>query len=100
MPTFRRHVTFLGHVVSSEGIQTDPSKIRAVSEWPRLNNVREVRSFIGLCSYYRRFIQGFSSVAKLLYRLTESGRDFRWNDDCERSFCELKKRLKLSPSYP
>ncbi|PIK46153.1 Retrovirus-related Pol polyprotein from transposon [Apostichopus japonicus] len=65
-------------------------------------NVREVRSFIGLCSYYRRFIRGFSSIAKPLHRLTENGREFKWTNECEESFKELKRRLTSAPvlCYP
>ena len=99
---FKHEVTFLGHVVSSEGIHTDPEKIRAVTSWTRPTNVRDVRGFVGLCSYYRRFIEGFSTIAKPLHRLTEKGREFRWTEECENAFCELKRRLTTAPilSYP
>ena len=56
-------VSFLGHVVSKDGVMVDPSKIEAVKSWVRSTNVTEVRSFVGLASYYRRFVKGFSSVA-------------------------------------
>ena len=68
---FAREVEFLGHVISSEGIKTDPKKTKAVQEWPKPTNVHEVRSFLGFCSYYRRFIRSFAEVAKPLYRLCE-----------------------------
>ena len=69
---FKRRVTFLGHVVSSGGVSTDPEKVASVCDWPTPHTPTGVRSFLGLCSYYRRFVQGFSSIASPLYRLTEN----------------------------
>ena len=99
---FQPEVSFLGHVEGKEGIHTDPSKVQAVRDWPVPQNVTELRSFLGLCSYYRRFIQGFSTIAKPLHRLTEKGREFAWHDDCEQAFRELKRRLLSAPilGYP
>ena len=64
-------VSFLGHVVSKDGVMVDPSKIEAVKSWVRHTNVTEVRSFVGLASYYRRFVKGFSSVASQLKNWTK-----------------------------
>ena len=64
-------VSFLGHVVSNDGVMVDPSKIEAVKNWVRPTNVTEVRSFVGLASYYRRFVKGFSSVSSQLKNLTK-----------------------------
>ena len=66
-------VNFLGHVVSAEGVATDPSNIIKVKEWPTPTDSREVQQFLGLATYYRRFIKGFAAIAKTLYRLTEMG---------------------------
>ena len=78
---FQQEVRFLGHVVSSKGIAADPEKIRAVANWPRPRNLREVRSFLGISSYYRRFIASYSSIARSLHKLTEKGQPFIWEAD-------------------
>ena len=67
---FQKVVKFLGHVVSSDGIQTDPDKISANRDWPRPSNIHELRSFLGLCISYRRFVDEFADIAKPLHRLT------------------------------
>ena len=99
---FSKSVSFLGHIISDSGIETDPEKISAVKEWPISVNVTEVRSFLGLCSYYRRFIPKFADIAKPLHRLTEKGQKFVWNSECEQAFGTLKKYLTEAPilAYP
>lgn len=99
---FKKEVKYLGHIVSSKGIQTDPDKIKAIEDWPKMQNKKEVRSFLGLCSYYRRFIKNFSDIAKPLNRLTEEKSQFIWNKECEAAFKELKRRLCNTPilGYP
>ena len=76
-------VVFLGHVISRDGITVDPSKIEAMVNWARPTNVSEVRSFLGLTGYYRRFVEGFSRIAT---PLTQKNAKFEWTDECERSF--------------
>jgi len=71
----------------------DPKNIEAVQSWPRPSLVTEITSFLGLAGYYRRFVQGFSSIAAPLTRLTQKGALFRWSDGCEASFQKIKTTL-------
>ncbi|KAL9253722.1 Transposon Tf2-9 polyprotein-like protein [Drosera capensis] len=90
-------VAFLGHVISGEGVKVDPKKIEAVTEWSRLSNVTEVRSFLGLAGYYRRFVEGFSKIAIPLSKLTRKSTKFDWMEKYEKAFQELKDRLTSAP---
>ena len=90
-------VRFLGHVVSGDGVFVDPSKIDAVSKWEQPTSVFEIRSFLGLAGYYRRFVKDFARLAAPLTRLTRKGVKFDWDEACERSFAELKTRLTTAP---
>ncbi|WMV42529.1 hypothetical protein MTR67_035914 [Solanum verrucosum] len=90
-------VAFLGHIVSSKGIQVDSQKIEAVKQWPRPTSATNIGSFLGLAGYYRRFVEGFSSIASPLTKLTQKKVKFQWSDDCEKSFAELKIRLTTTP---
>lgn len=88
---------FLGHVISSEGVRPDPQKTAAVANFPQPRDKKSVRRFLGLCAYYRRFVQGFSKIAEPLTRLTKDDAPFEWKDDQERAFRELQQRLQSSP---
>ena len=90
-------IAFLGHIVSKNGVQPDPSKIAAVKEWEPPKNITEVRSFLGLAGYYRRFVEGFSIIAKPLTNLLKKNVIFKWDAKCEESFEKLKKRLISTP---
>ena len=74
-----KEVSFLGHIVSSEGIRVDPAKIEAIVNWKPPRNVTEVRSFLGLAGYYRRFVKGFSVIASSLTKLLRKGVKFEWS---------------------
>jgi hypothetical protein len=89
-------VPFLGHISSNGGIAVDPAKVKEIMEWSVPTTVTEIRSFLGLAGYYRRFIEGFSKIAKLMTSLLEKGREFMWDEKCQESFDQLKKRL-MSP---
>ena len=90
-------MVFLGHVISKRGIEVDPKKIKTVLKWEAPTNVSEIRSFLGLASYYRRFVEGFSIIAGLLTKLLRKGVTFHWDDQCQRAFEELKRRLTSAP---
>ena len=92
-----QEVQFLGHMVSKEGISVDPAKVEVMMRWERPKSVFEIRSFLGLAGYYHRFIENFSRIACPMTRLTRKGVSFDWNDKCEESFQELKKRLTTTP---
>ncbi|WMV45713.1 hypothetical protein MTR67_039098 [Solanum verrucosum] len=81
-----KSMAFLGHIVSDEGIRVDNQKIEAVKNWPRSTTPTEIRIFLGLVGYYRRFVEGFSSIASPLTKLTYKETKFQWSDACERSF--------------
>ena len=83
--------------MTSEGIRVDSQKIEAVKQWPRPTSATDIRSFLGLAGYYRRFVEGFSSIASPLTKLTQKKVKFQWSDDCEKSFTELKTRLTTTP---
>ena len=86
-------ISFLGHIISKDGITVDPFKVEAVAKWKQTENLTEIRNFLGLTEYYRRFIQDFSRIAGPLTELTKKHGKFVWDVKCEASFQELKKCL-------
>ena len=94
-----KEVSFLGHVISEGGVSVDPGKVRDVLEWEAPQNVSEIRSFLGMAGYYRRFIEGFSKIARPMTKLLEKGSRFVWTAECQASFDELKKRLTSAPDF-
>ena len=110
---FKTRVKYLGHVVSSEGVATDPAKTEAVARWPTPKTLKDLRSFLGFASYYRRFVPGFAQTAAPLHKLTaeisEKGRkknstiaSERWNGECQKAFNDLRTALTTAPvlAYP
>ena len=98
----RQAVEFLGYIVSRSGISTDPQKIAAVKEYPTPQDLKALKSFLGLTSYYRRFVPLFSSVAKPLYALTRKETPFIWSAGCDAAFGRLRVLLTEAPvlTYP
>jgi hypothetical protein len=92
-----REVSLLGHIISEGGISVDPSKVEDVLSWNTPQNVSDIRSFLGLARYYRRFIEGFSKNSKPMTKLLEKGKIFEWTPRREASFQEWKKRLTMAP---
>ncbi|GBO32286.1 Retrovirus-related Pol polyprotein from transposon 297 [Araneus ventricosus] len=97
-----KEVSYVGHIISADGVKTDPEKTRAVVDWPPPETVHDLRSFLGLCTYYRRFVRNFSAIARPLHKLTEARSNFNWTEECEKSFNSLKQALISSPvlTYP
>jgi hypothetical protein len=90
---FKKEMEFLGYVITANGVKTDPRKIECIKQWPTPKNVSEVRSFLGLCSYYRKFIMGYSHLARSLIKLTEKNTRFLWDINCDEAFRTLKDKL-------
>ena len=107
---FMKEITFLGMNISENGIRTNQEKTRAISEWPRPRNLKELRSFLGVGSYYRKFIKGYSTLVSPLTLLTKSGEgkgriskrrsrriNLEWNDECEVAMKSLKSNIIEAP---
>ncbi|GFY08849.1 retrovirus-related Pol polyprotein from transposon 17.6 [Trichonephila clavipes] len=92
-----QEVKILGHLVSSNGVRPDPDKIKAVRNFPTPKNIHDIRSFLGLCSYFRRFIKGFCYLAEPLQSLLKSGVEFHWGPEEVEAFNSLKKALTSDP---
>ncbi|WMV38160.1 hypothetical protein MTR67_031545 [Solanum verrucosum] len=90
-------VSCLGHIVSGKGIEVDPKKMDAVKSWTRLISPSDTRSFLGLGNYYRRFMEGVSSIASLFTTLSQKKAKFLWSEVCEKRFQELKDTLASTP---
>ncbi|CAN6477769.1 unnamed protein product [Victoria cruziana] len=89
--------SFLGHIISRDGVTVDPMKVKAVHDWSTLRNISEIRSFLGLAGYYRKFIQDFSRIASPMTKLLQKGVKFTWSEACEKSFQTLKEKLTKAP---
>jgi ribonuclease HI len=85
-------ISFLGHILTTEGVAVDPGKVETVSNWQQPTNVSEIRSFLGLAGY-GRFIEGFSNIARPMTEFLKKEKKFNWTESCEKSFQELKRRL-------
>ena len=94
---FQRRVTFLGHVVSHNGIEPDPGKVSDIVEWPVPANLKELRSWVGLASYYGAFIKDLSVVVAPLFALIKKRPRYAWSEPCQRTFGVIKDRLVSAP---
>ena len=90
-------IEYLGHIISEEGISVDPERIEAIMNWPTPRNVTDVRSFLGLAGYYRRFIEGLSKVAHPINSLQKKLIKFEWTPRCEERFQQLKNIPTSAP---
>ena len=93
---------YLGHIITRSGVRPNPAKVTAVKEFPVPQTVKAVRQFMGLASYYRRFVGGFAKIAEPLHALTRKGAIFSWTTECQTAFDDLKEKLTSAPmlSYP
>lgn len=109
---FQKQVKYLGHIISAKGIETDPSKITDLQNWPKPTDVTEMRSFLGFAGYYRRFVKDYAKIAAPLHALTNGPRDrkrkkqkkevdlapnWRWTAECEQAFETIKQKLTSPP---
>jgi hypothetical protein len=90
-------VAYLGHVISAEGVAMDAAKLQAVLEWPRPRSVRDVRGFLGLVGYYRRFIRDYGAIAEPLTRLLHKA-GFQWSNEAEEAFHKMQHALTTAPA--
>ena len=99
---FQEECTYLGHTINADGTTCERKKVEAVQSWPEPRNVTEVRSFLGTCSYYRKYIPNFADIASPLTNLTKKDLKFFWSPACQKAFEELKHALVTAPilSYP
>ena len=99
---FQHQVKYLRHIISREGVATDPAKTQKVADWPVPTSKREVQQFLGFAGYYRRFIREFAHTARPLYRLTERTATFKWTEECADAFQALRQSLCSTPvlAYP
>ena len=99
---FQTGVDFLGHRVSRDGVHTSQDKVEAVRSWPVPRNVKEVKSFNGLCTYCRKFVENFAQIARPLTNLAKNNEKFHWTPNCQQAFENLKEALTTAPvlAYP
>jgi hypothetical protein len=94
---FKQRIGFVGHEVSAEGVHMEPAKVTAIQDWPMLQNVKEVRQFLGLAGYYRRFVHRFSAICAPLTDLLHDKAEWRWTKKEQESFAALKQAISTAP---
>ena len=95
----QKEVEYLGHCISGAGVATEPSKISAVQQWPRPKNLKELRGFLGLTRYYRKFIKNYGLISKPLSDLLKKASVFVWTSITEQAFVQLKEALVQAPVH-
>ena len=93
----QQQVVYLSHVIDKDGARPDPQKVAAVREWPELKTVKQVRSFVGFCNYYRRFVKDFALIARHLHELTKKNARFEWTPCFRMAFNRLRLELVTAP---
>ena len=99
---FKKHIQYLGHLISADGIQPLPEKLESIAKMPAQRNPKEVKQFLGLVGYYRKFVPRFADISRVLTHLTKKDVEFKWTTECEKCFQILKEFLKQAPilRYP
>ena len=99
---FKKHIQYLGHLISADSIQPLPEKLESIAKMPAPKNPKEVKQFLGLVSYYRKFIPRFADISRVLTHLTKKDVEFKWTSECENCFQILKEFLQQAPilRYP
>jgi hypothetical protein len=90
-------VLFLGHIINKDGLAVDPKKVADILNWKAPTDARGIKSFIGMAEYYRRFIEGFSKIAKPMITLLGNKVEFKWTQKCQEAFEALKENLTMAP---
>lgn len=93
----KQELSYLGHVISVEGVATDPKKVQIIKDWPTPTSVKEVRSFLVMVGYYRKFVRNFGVISKPLTNLLKKGEQFLWTPTTEEAFQTLKQALITAP---
>jgi hypothetical protein len=93
----QRRINYLGHVISAEGVATETLKIAVIKDWPTPENAKQLKSFLGLAGYYRKFVQHFGIICKPLTELLKKHVMFHWSDSHDKAFCTLKQVLVQAP---
>jgi hypothetical protein len=93
----QRSIAYLGHIISGQGVSTDPSKVQAIVDWPVPRSVKELRSFLGLAGYYRKFVKHFGIIARPLSNLLKKNTMFIWTSEHDAAFSALKASLSTAP---
>ena len=94
---FKKHIQYLGHLISADGIQPLPEKLKSIAKMPAPKNSKEVKQFLGLVGYYRKFVPRFADISRVLTHLTKKDVEFKWTPECENCFLILKEFLQQAP---
>ena len=99
---FKKHIQYLGHLLSDEGIQPLPEKLESIAKMPMPKNPKQVKQFLGLVGYYRKFVPRFADISRVLNKLTRKNEEFKWTPECDKCFHMLKDYLQVAPilRYP
>ena len=99
---FKKHIQYLGHLISDEGIQPLPEKLESIAKMPIPKNAKLVKQFLGLVGYYRKFVPRFADISRILTKLTRKDQEFKWTPECDKCFHMLKDYLQEAPilRYP